>query len=157
MTVGGEVSFLLFQAEPDSRTRVTQASTLMEPSKYLLLALISLLFSANFANAETRGIPTSDASFAARVLTVAVAGRKTSDVVDDITRAGFTCTEKDNRMLTGEREVRYQKHVCGAPVPALHGCARNVELGSFDGIVKHIRLSFMHPDGTSSEGIACAR
>ena len=122
----------------------------------LLLALLASATGA--ASAGTPSIPTTDAGFAARVLAVAVAGRKTSEVIEELSGAGFTCLEHDNRVLSSsERSVKYQRHVCGGPVPALHGCARNVELGSFDSVVKHIRLSFEHPDGTPNEGVACAR
>ena len=123
-----------------------------------LLVLVFLALVVGVSSASTSSIPTTDATFAARVLKVAVAGRATPEVIAALSAGGFTCLEHDNRLLeSSERSVRYQKHVCGGPVPALHGCARNVELGSFDGTLKHIRLSFEHPDGTPNEGVACAR
>jgi hypothetical protein len=122
------------------------------------LLLVALPTSADPANGGAVGIPTTDADFAAHVLQFSVAGRKTEDVLKDLRGTGFTCLEHENRVLSDSaRSVTFQKHLCGGPVPALHGCARNVELATFDGTLKHIRISLEHPDGTPNAGRACAR
>ena len=122
------------------------------------LVLAALPSAANAATGGAVGIPTTDAEFAAHVLKVAVAGRQTDDVLKGLRETGFTCFEHENRVLSDSaRSVAYQKHLCGGPVPALHGCARNVELATFDGTLKHIRISLEHPDGTPNAGTACAR
>jgi len=127
----------------------------------LLLISLSLSAFVNVAGAATSspsGVPTTDAEFAGHVLQFAVAGRKTGEVLEDLRASGFTCFEHENRVLSDFMgSVTFQRHVCGGPVPALHGCARNVELATFGGVLKHIRISLEHPDGTPNAGRACAR
>jgi hypothetical protein len=122
------------------------------------LSLAALAGAASATNDNNSSLPAADSAFASRVLEFAVAGRKTPEVLEDLRASGFVCFEHEGRVVSSsERTVNFQKHVCGGPVPALHGCARNVELGSFDGTLTHIRVSLEHPDGTPNEGIACAR
>ena len=126
--------------------------------KLVCLLLAIPLDAASAASGAAASIPRTDAEFASHVLRLSVAGRKTEDVLKDLRETGFTCFEHENRVLAdSSRSVRYQKHLCGGPIPALHGCARNVELATFDGTLKHIRISLELPDGTPNAGTACAR
>jgi hypothetical protein len=124
----------------------------------VVLVALSMPMPAPAGDGRARGLPTTDQAFAARVLASARAGRPVTEVLDELRAGGFTCLEHDDRVLSGPSgPVRLQRHVCGGAVPALHGCARNAELTAFDGVLKHVRLSFEHPDGTPNEGVACAR
>lgn len=104
------------------------------------------------------GIATTDQTFSDQVLRLSVAGQPITVALANLRGAGFTCVEHEDRNLSNsERSVKYQRHVCGHEMPAYHDCARSVELGSFDGVLKHIRIALEHPDGTPSDGIQCGR
>ena len=123
-----------------------------------LLAILAVPFAVAASDADINGIANDDRAFAEQVLVVAVAGRPVGHVIEELRSMGFTCLEHDNRVLSGSgHSVTFQRHICGASVPALHGCARNVELGSFDGLLKHIRVSLLHPGGSPDAGAACGR
>ena len=120
--------------------------------------LLGLSLTESAAANVAKGVPTTDIEFASHVLRFSVAGRKTDDVLKDLSETGFTCLQHESRVLSSStRSVTYQMHRCGGPVPALHGCSRNVELGTFDGTLKHIRVSLLHPNGMPNVGIHCAR
>ena len=124
------------------------------------LSIFVLLFTAISPLDSSAGpnIPTNDQAFAVEVLKSSVAGRPIAQVLDQLRSNGFTCLEYESRVISSsERSVRYQKHVCGAETPALHDCARSVELGSFDGVLSNIQIALEHPDRTPSDGVLCGR
>ena len=128
-------------------------------SQLLIGGVFALLLGVASLNDSLRpSIATNDQAFAEQVLSSAVAGRPIAQVLDQLRGNGFNCRESENRVVSSsESSVRYQKHVCGPEVPALHDCARNVELGSFDGVLTHIRIALEHPDRTPNDGTTCGR
>ena len=130
--------------------------------RLLLIILASVYSSAAFAQSSPDTVPAplplSDRAFATTVLNIAVAGRPLSQVIREFEANGFTCIASSSEKLSNsDRTVFYERHNCGAAIPALHGCARNATLGAFDGILKHIQISLEHPAGSEDVGVACGR